>query len=259
MYENYLQLAQSLAKKGGKVLTDNFGKLNESDVENKGIHDVVTYIDKQIEKMYTDEIKKTFPKHGIIGEEGTSNNPDNEFVWVIDPLDGTRNYTIQVPFYATTLCLLQNKEPVMSVIYIPSIDKMYSAVKGGGAFLNEKQIKVSKETELIKSSVLYCHKADEQLIRKTEKSAVELKLKAYDADRLRSAGAEMGLIAEGLCDAYFLDGLPVWDMAAGSILIREAGGKVTDFNGKEWECGDSSILLSNGTKIHEEIIDIINK
>ena len=266
MFEEYLKFAQSLAKKGGKILRENFGRLDESQIEVKGVKDVVTALDKEIEAMYAKAIKNTFPDHGIIGEEGTSENPEQEFVWVLDPLDGTRNYTIQVPFYATTICLMKNKDPVVGVIYVPQIDKLYCATKGGGAFLKaylersrkDRQIRVSDVSELSGASILYCHKAKEELIKKAEKYAVKLKLTAKGADRLRTAGGEMGLVAEGLCEAYLLDGLPLWDLASGALIIREAGGRATDFNGKDWTPGDRNILLSNGTGIHEEILKIIN-
>jgi myo-inositol-1(or 4)-monophosphatase len=259
MLDEYLQFAQSLAKKGGKILLDNFGRLTESQIEVKGVKDVVTALDKEIEQMYVKAIKEKYPDHGIIGEEGTSDNPDKEFVWVLDPLDGTRNYTIQVPFYATMICLMQNNNPIVSVIYVPPIDKMYYATKDGGAFLNEKQIHVSNINKLIESSVLYCHKTKEELIKKAERYAVKFKLAAKGADRLRSAGCEMGLVAEGLCEAYLLDGLPIWDLVSGVLLIKESGGRVTNFAGEEWVSGDKNILLSNGSEIHEEILDIINE
>ncbi len=257
MYEVYQQFAQGLAKKGGQLLQKNFGKLKEDQIEFKGVHDVVTKLDKEVEKMYVEEIHKSYPDHGIIGEEGGSENPENEFVWVLDPLDGTRNYTREVPFYATTICLLKNKEPIIALIYCPVVNKMYHAIKNQGAYLNGKSIHVSKTDQLLKSAILYCHKPEKEAIKNAEKYAVKLKIAAKEADRLRSAGCEMGMVAEGLSEAYLLDGLPLWDLAGGSLLIREAGGKVTDFNGKEWKPGDNNILLSNGTKIHEEVLNIL--
>ena len=257
MYENYLQFAKELAKKGGAVLKENFGKLDQSQIELKGPHDVVTEIDKKVEQMYADEIKKSFPDHGIIGEEGISENPDNEFVWVLDPLDGTKNYSIENPFFGTSICLLQNKEPIVAVIYEPITDNLYYATKGGGAFKNDFLIRVSKEDELKNAMLLYCHAADPKAIREAEHYVVELKIAARDASRLRSAGPEMALVAKGACEAYLMNKLPLWDLAAGALLVREAGGKATDFTGKDWKPGDSNILVSNGTKIHEEILEIL--
>lgn len=253
----FLEFAEKLAKQGGQTLAEHFGKLDQAQIESKGPHDLVTDLDKQVEEMYVENIKKRFPDHGIIGEEGSSKNEEAEYVWVLDPLDGTRNYTIQVPFYATMICLLKNKEPVAAVIYVPPVNKLYSAVKGGGAFLNGKKIQVSNEAELIKSSILYCHTADQRGVESAEKYAAKLKIAALNADRFRTAGGEMGLVAEGLAEAYLLDGLPLWDMAAGALLVREAGGKVTDFTGKDWLPGDTNILLTNGTGIHEEILKIL--
>lgn len=253
----FLKFAETLAKQGGQKLAENFGKLGDSQIKQKGPHDLVTELDRDVEAFYVSQIRKHYPDHGILGEEGTSVNESAEFRWVLDPLDGTRNYTIEVPFYATTLCLLKNEEPAVAVIYVPPLNKMYTALKGEGAYLNGQPVHVSDTTALIRSSILYCHNADEKGIESAEKYAAKLKIAALNADRFRSAGAEMGMVAEGLVEAYLLDGLPVWDLAAGSLLVREAGGKVTDFTGKDWIPGDSTILLSNGSGIHEEILKIV--
>jgi len=259
MFDDYLQFAKKLALKGGQILKNNFGKLSQDQIELKGPHDFVTEIDKKVEAMYAEEIKKTFPEHGIIGEEGTSENPDFEFVWVLDPLDGTKNYTFENPFFCTSICLLQNKEPVVAVIYEPITDNLYYATKGGGTFKGSEAIHVSKESDIKNSMLLYCHAADPKAIREAEHYVVELKIAARDASRLRSAGSEMALVAKGVCEAYLMNKLPLWDLAAGALLVREAGGKATDFTGKEWKPGDSNIVVSNGTGIHEKILDILNK
>ena len=256
--QEYLEFAKALAKKGGTKLAENFGKLHDGDIESKGPKDFVTRLDKEVERMYVEAIRGKYPDHGIIGEEGTDENKDAELVWVLDPLDGTRNYSIQVPFYATVICLLKNNEPVVGVISVPAVGKVYSAAKGEGAFLNDAATHVSGQTDLKQSSILYCHTVDQRGIESAEKYAAKLKLAAFSADRLRTAGGEMGLVAEGLCEAYLLDGLPVWDLVAGALIIREAGGKATDFNGKDWEPGDKNILVSNGSGIHEEILNILS-
>lgn len=259
MLKEYLKFAESLAKKGGVILTNNFGTLNESDIENKGAHDVVTKVDKDIEKMYVEEIKKAFPGHGIIGEEGTSENLNEEFVWVLDPLDGTKNFTIENPFFCTSICLLKNKEPVVAVIYEPITNNIYSATKGGGTFKNKEKTSVSNINEAEKAMILYCHAATPQAIKEAEHYVVGMKLAFRDAARLRSAGCEMALVAKGVSEAYMMNNLPLWDLAAGALLVREAGGKATDFTGKDWYPGSNNIIVSNGTKIHEKMIEIISK
>ena len=259
MYENYLQFAKDLALKGGVILKDNFGKLDQSQIELKGPHDVVTVVDKEVEKLYAEAIKKAFPEHGIIGEEGTSENPDNEFVWVLDPLDGTKNYSFENPFFCTTICLLKNKEPVMAVIYEPITDNLYYATEGGGAFKGDEAIHVSKQDDIKNSMLLYCHAADPDAIREAEHYVVELKIASREASRLRAAGSEMALVAKGVCEAYLMNKLPLWDLASGALLVREAGGKATDFTGKDWVPGDSNILVSNGTKVHEEVLEILKQ
>ncbi|MBN1258479.1 inositol monophosphatase, partial [Candidatus Peregrinibacteria bacterium] len=113
MEKTYLKFAEKLAEIGGAVLRKTFGRLSQKQIENKGTHDVVTSVDKKVEKFYAKEIRKAFPAHGIIGEEGTSDKPKNEWVWVLDPLDGTKNFTIENPFFCTSICLLKNREPVI--------------------------------------------------------------------------------------------------------------------------------------------------
>lgn len=259
MLDDTLKFAQELSQKGGRILRDNFGKLSQDQIELKGPHDFVTEMDKKVEQLYVEEIKKAYPDHGIIGEEGTSENPDLEYVWVLDPLDGTKNYSFEIPFFCTTICLLQNKEPVVSVIYEPITDNLFYATKGGGAFKGDEPIHVSKQSDLKSSMLLYCHAADAEAVREAEHYVVELKIAARDASRLRAAGSEMALVAKGVVEAYLMNKLPLWDLAAGALLVREAGGKATDFSGKDWRPGDSNIVVSNGTQIHDQVLDILHK
>lgn len=259
MHEQYLQFAKKLALKGGAILKENFGKLKQNQVQNKGDHDIVTKADHQIESLYRHEIQKKFPTHGIIGEEGTSINPENEWIWILDPLDGTKNYSIDNPFFCTTITLLRNKSPEIAVIYEPITNHLSYASKGNGAYLNENKIQVSQISEMKKSRLLYCHASDEKSIKEAEHYVCQLKIKSLDTSRLRSAGAEMALIAKGKSEAYLMNKLPLWDLAAGALIVTEAGGIATDLSGKKWKPGDSNILVSNGSKIHHEILKIINK
>jgi myo-inositol-1(or 4)-monophosphatase len=257
IYDHYLKFAQAMAKKGGAILRANFGRLSAGQIHSKGAHDVVTSADKKVESMYAELIKKTFPAHGIIGEEGTSKSPGREWVWILDPLDGTKNYSIGNPFFCTSICLLHNGQPALSVIYEPITNNLYHAVKGGGAFLNGRKIHVSKNADIKKSMLLYCHAATPAAIKEMEHIVVRLKLAARDAARLRAAGSEMALIAKGSCDAYLMNQLPIWDLAPGALLVREAGGRATDFDGNEWMPGFNTIIVSNGSAIHQEVIKII--
>lgn len=255
--DDCLSFAKALALKGGEILRSHFGKLNGEQIELKGPHDVVTKADKDVERLYAEEIRKAWPDHGIIGEEGTSETPDREFVWVLDPLDGTKNYSMEIPFFCTTICLLRNKEPIVAVIYEPVTDHLFYASKDGGAYKNDQLIRVSQQSDIKNAMLLYCHSADAQAIETAEHYIMKLKLAARDASRLRSAGCEMALVAKGACEAYLMNQLPLWDLAAGALLVREAGGKATDFSGKEWKPGDGTIIVSNGSGIHEEVMRIV--
>lgn len=259
MIYDYLHFAKSLARDGGAILRENFGRLSLDQIHQKGMHDVVTEMDRKIEDLYAKEIKKTFPDHGIIGEEGTEENTGNEYLWILDPLDGTKNYTTENPFFCTTMCLLKNREPIVAVIYEPITHHLFYAAKDQGAYKNGQRIQVSRQDNIKKSMLLYCHAADAEAVREAERYVVDLKIAARDAARLRSAGCEMALVAKGACEAYLMNKLPLWDLAAGALIVREAGGRATDFDGKNWVPGDRNILVSNGSPIHQEILQILKK
>lgn len=258
MLKKYLQSAIPMAKEAVELLRVNFRHLKFGQIHEKGPRDMVTDLDKAIERNYVASLKREFPDHGILGEEGTSEHQDREYVWVIDPLDGTKNYINGVPFFATTLCLLHNQEPVLGIIYEPITDDLYTAIKGEGALCNGLKIHVSSIREPAESTVLYCHGRRIEDIDETYRYIPALKKEYRDVARLRCAGCEMTMVASGRAEVYAMNALPIWDLAIGALLVREAGGKATNFKGEEWKTSDNNIIASNGTVLHEKILNVIN-
>jgi myo-inositol-1(or 4)-monophosphatase len=205
---------------------------NDSKVESKGLHDLVSYVDKESEQRIIAALQVLLPESGFIAEEGTNDKQGERFNWVIDPLDGTTNFVQGVPVYAVSIALLDDDELVVGVIYEVGRDECFYAWKDGGAFLNGEPIHVSKRGD-IHDSLLATgfpyndfSKLNEYLefLKWTMKNARGVR-------RLGSAATDLAYVACGRFDAFWEYDLKPWDVAAGAIIVKEAGGKVTDFSG----------------------------
>ncbi len=245
-------LAIKAIKEAGEILLEHFGKGHK--VEFKTRMDYVTEADKEAER----KIKKILSEsgYGFIGEESGETKTDSEFKWIVDPLDGTTNYTVGNPFFGVAIALAKKDEVILGLVYCPLTKELFIAEKGKGAFLNDKEIHVSNESDISKSLLVYCHSNDDSGIRRIIDIFSKLKPLPRDFNRMRSAGLEMAFVACGRLEAYMSPGLSIWDVAPGSLLVREAGGKVTDFNNEQWTSSKTDILASNG-KIHDKILEIL--
>lgn len=247
--------AISAAKEAGKLLNDNFQKAKK--ISLKGKSDIVTDIDVKAEKIILDLIKSHFPDHDILSEEaGAISGGASKYLWVIDPIDGTTNYYYGMNPYRVGICLLEDKQPVLNVLYNPTKDEAYVAQKGGGAFLNGEKITVSDNIDL-KNSVVMFHLSSKEESRL--KTLSVLNVIAQESIHVRMYGsslAQMSYIASGKFDAYFNISLKPWDILPGALLIEEAGGKVTDIRGKEITPESTSVLATNG-KVHDQMLKLL--
>ncbi|RYZ76464.1 MAG: inositol monophosphatase [Proteobacteria bacterium] len=258
-YDQFLTVAMKAADAAKAILNSHFGNLRK--VEEKFQAGLVTEADRESEKAIVDILRKSFPDHGILGEEfgrsdtaGVSNQTgpggpvasaaaEPSHIWMIDPLDGTTNYVHQFPFFCVSIGLEINGELVLGVVDAPQLGSRYYAVKGGGAFKNGEPIHVSKRTEA-KDGLFatgfnsYDNTLDEQL---------EILSKIVKQTRgIRRAGAaalDLCFVAEGVYDAFWEKHLSVWDTAAGVAIAREAGGVATDMHGTEFNPRMKSILV----------------
>ena len=219
---------------------------------------LVTQADTQVETLLRERIAEAFPSHGILGEEYGSEPGDGDSRWIIDPIDGTINFAHGIPLNCVSIGIEHEGEMILGAVYNPHMNELFFAEKGRGATLNNKPIKVSTETEVIKACLVtgfpYTYldmpngplEIFERFIRK-----------GVPVRRLGSAAIDLCWVAAGRFDGFYEHKLEAWDSAAGSLIVEEAGGRVTDFDGNNYSPYQHRILASNG-KIHEEMLRVIN-
>ena len=245
-------------RKASKTLIRDFGEIENLQVSLKGPGDFVTNCDKKVEKILIDELLKARPSYSILSEEIGEINNDDSFKWIIDPIDGTSNFLHGVPHFAISVGLEHNKEIICGIIYDPIKDEMFTAEKGNGSYLNNQRMRVSSRSKL-EDCMLFTGGP------KREAKNRELALKEYykfsikiltPIRKLGSASLDMAYVAAGRCDGFWQRNLNYWDIAAGIILVKEAGGFVTDFNGENEYIQNKTILATNA-KINKEMIEIL--
>ena len=227
------------ARLAGNVLLRNINKLEALNVVQKGRIDYASEVDADAEKVIVKELKRAYPDYGIIGEE-TGVQGANRFMWVIDPLDGTSNYLRGFPHYCVSIALLENGEPVDGVIFDPLRNELFTASKGAGAVLNDRKIRVAERKDLAGAMIHTGFAPRERSRASAQLKAVDaLLVQAEDIRRTGSAALDLAYVACGRTDAYFEAGVKAWDIAAGVLLVREAGGRVCNFKGAPTERMDT--------------------
>jgi myo-inositol-1(or 4)-monophosphatase len=252
----------ALAKKQGNLLLKYFrqtlasGKLESIRASVKGI---TTRYDKIIDKAIISAISKKFPQHSILTEESgfINKNSKSEYTWIVDSLDGTVNFACGNPLFAICIALLNQGRLELGIIYAPAINEFYLAEKGKGAWLNGKKIRVSSTSELSKSYVYMCE-GGEKNRQITGVLLQKIYLKVFDVRKLGSAGIEAAWVALGRGDAYITTSIEPWDVAPAVLLVQEAEGKVTDFQGNEWRARRSNLVFSN-KKLHNKILALLER
>jgi len=244
-------------KKLGKTLVDNYHSFNRQEVEMKSPHEIVTKYDLLSEKIILETIRSNFPDHAILSEEQGRNEMKSEWLWLVDPIDGTTNFSMHNPLWSVAICLLYHDEPIFGLIYAPVLNELFIAEKGRGAFLNGEPIKVSavKEGKVINA---FCHGSTTEAIKRAINYYSIQKLNRFDCRQLGSAAIEMAYVAAGRIESITIPDVKVWDVAAGSLLVKEAGGKVTDFHSNDWTMGSVDIIASNGL-VHEQILEVVKQ
>jgi myo-inositol-1(or 4)-monophosphatase len=252
-YGEYLEFAIRLAEGAGEILMKGFGN---REYNEKSETELITKTDLKSEKFITDSIKRRYSAHQILSEEVGSNKTKSDFLWIVDPLDGTHNFIFGLPFFGVSIALAYKGRVVVGVVHIPAARQTYHAEKGMGALLNGKEIHVSKRSkEPGKASVFSFDGPSIKKENYPEFSKIQDLL--FKARNFGASSVELGFIASGLLDAGVWFGAHPWDVAAGLLIIEEAVGKITDFSGKEWGYGMKKIIASNGL-VHESILKALN-
>lgn len=237
-----LTVAIEAARKGGEVLSNYFDS-PDMRRELKDDKTFVTAADTEAEKAIVAVIQKNFPDHGILGEEGSDVNPGAEYRWVIDPLDGTKNFANGIPIFAASIALLKGDEVVAAVVYNPVTRSLYAAEKGKGATYNGAPAHVSlQEAKMGVVTFGPGQKDKEALNTAFTISEQYFKSKRY----LGCAALDLAYVSRGGTEAFICIGLKKWDYAGGALLITEAGGKITNYQGGGWNVDEPYFVASNG-------------
>jgi myo-inositol-1(or 4)-monophosphatase len=253
---NFLSIAQEAARKAGAMLRENVNGSRQ--ISYKGEINLVTEMDRQSEKTVVEHLIAAFPDHGILAEEEARFEDRSGFLWIIDPLDGTTNYAHGYPSFAVSIALERSGEIVLGVVYDPMRDETFWAETGRGAFLNGRQIRVSKTGSLIRSLLATGFPYDRVTsLDNNINYFTALLMASQEVRRSGSASLDLCSVAAGRLDGYWELKLHPWDVAAGSLIVREAGGVVSDFSGTRFSIHDQEIVASNGV-IHQRMIEVIN-
>jgi myo-inositol-1(or 4)-monophosphatase len=253
--DELLKTAVQAARAAGRVLVEKLPV--EREVQVKGLRDIVTDADLAAEATIVQTIRARFPDHALLTEEGGESTGDAPYVWVVDPLDGTTNYSRRFPVFSVSVGVLHQGQLAAGVVYDPLAERLFAAARGHGSTLNGAPLRVSRIDHL-GSTVVGLDWARSQGDR--HEIVACLGRVAPTCGTLRGIGsAALGLcyVAAGWLDAYFHIGLKPWDMAAGLLLIEEAGGRVTDINGLPWEPWVEQILVSNG-HVHQALLEVMH-
>ena len=245
-------------RKASKTLIRDFGEIENLQVSVKGPGDFVSVSDKKVEKILVDELQKARPNYSILSEEIGEIKNDESFKWIIDPIDGTSNFLHGIPHFAISIGLEHNKEIICGIIYDPIKDEMFSAEKGNGSYVNNQRMRVSSRSKL-KDCIIFTGGprygsgntkiSMEEYVKFSSKVIIPIR-------KFGSGALDMAYVAAGRCDGCWARNLNYWDIAAGIILVKEAGGFVTDFNGENEYIQNKTILVTN-SKINKEMIEVL--
>jgi myo-inositol-1(or 4)-monophosphatase len=250
MGNHFLAIAVETAIEAGEILVSEFA--HPAKISYKGEVDIVTQADRRSEEAIVGRLRTHFPKHAIVAEEGSGQEGDPCYRWIVDPLDGTTNFAHGYPCFAVSIGFEEAGELQVGVIYQPITKELFTASRGGGAYLNQKQIHVSSIGHLSTSLLATGFPSTKRTRNPNIHYYWNFTLRSHGVRRDGSAALDLASVACGRFDGFWEFGLHSWDTAAGVLLVREAGGVVTDFSGQPYNPGDYETLASNGL-IHTEL------
>lgn len=241
-----LSNAVKAAREAGRIINRASNDVGALNIQSKSINDFVSEVDHAAEAAIINILKDAYPDHGFLGEESGDTNKDAENIWIIDPLDGTTNFLHNFPQYCVSIALQQNGVLTQAVIYDPVRNDLFTATKGRGAFLNDKRIRVSNRTKLQQSLISTGFPFRDFTHLDTYLDMLkDMIKKTTGIRRPGSAALDLAYVAAGYTDGFFEINLSAWDIAAGGLLVQEAGGMVGDFEGNESWLQTGNIVAAN--------------
>jgi myo-inositol-1(or 4)-monophosphatase len=253
---SYLEIASEIAREAGSLLTGYFERRVR--FELKGEFDLVTEADRASERLIVERLGAQFPTHSIVAEEGSGHEGTSEYRWYVDPLDGTTNFAHGYPVYNVTLACEKAGELIAGVIFDPNRQEMFSAERGAGAFLNGERIRVSDAQRIAESLVATGFPSRKRHQNVNVHFFYQLAMLSHGVRRAGSAAIDLAYVACGRYDAFWEFGLNPWDIAAGVLLVREAGGQCSDMKGSALDLRGPHILADNDA-VHEEIVGLFEE
>ncbi len=247
-----LPAMMDLARQAGDILLGHFGKVH---IEYKSVADLVTAADRESEAFLVARIREQFPSHDLVAEEGSRSETGSPYRWYIDPLDGTTNFAHGLPLFAVSLGVEHRGRMIAGVVYNPVMNELFAAAEGQGATLNGKAIHVSQTPELLASLLATGFPTQKRHSNPNIHFYHCLTMRTHGVRRLGSAALDLCFVACGRFEAFWEFNLKPWDTAAGSLILREAGGRITDMMGGEFHLDGPEVLGSNG-KVHQELQDL---
>lgn len=258
-YENIGKKTIDIVMDAGKFIREEARNFSLEKIEVKGLHNFVSYVDKEAEERLVSALKKLVPEAGFIAEEGTGSSNGEPFQWIIDPLDGTTNFIHGHPPYSVSVALMEGNVPKVGIVYEVNLDECFYTWENGDAWLNNRKIRVSKapslKDALVATGFPYY---DFDRMRSYLDSLEYIMKNSHGARRLGSAAVDLAYVACGRAEAFYEYSLKPWDVAAGAFLVQQAGGKVTDFKGGDTYLFGGELVASNNL-IFDEFIEIVKK
>jgi len=254
---HYLETAVDIAREAGALLANYFER--RVPFELKGEFDLVTEADRSSERLVVERLRSHFPTHTIVAEEGGGHESASEYRWYVDPLDGTTNFAHSFPMFNVTLGLARGSEVIAGVIYDPIRQEMFTAERGGGAYLNHRRIHVSATRQLGDSLASTGFPSRKRHHNVNIHFYYQLAMASHGVRRTGSAAIDLAYVACGRLDFFWEFGLKPWDMAAGTLLVEEAGGRTSDMRGAAHSVTASEHLLADNGALHEQVLALFSE
>jgi len=253
-----LNVAINAAIQAGKLINQYVDRLDCINIQQKTHNDFVSEVDRQAEEIIIQDIQKFFPDHAIEAEESGLQGK-NEYCWIIDPLDGTANFIHGIPQFAVSIAVKHKDTLVAGVVYDPSSHELFTALKGKGARLNNRRLRISQTNQLSKALIGtgFPFRHPDRIDHYIE-IFKDMMINSSGIRRAGAAALDLAYVAAGRLDGFWEDGLNSWDIAAGALLIEEAGGMISDFSGEQHFLQNGNLVTGNA-KIHKQLLDIIGK
>ncbi|MFX0013911.1 MAG: inositol monophosphatase family protein [Promethearchaeota archaeon] len=256
MASHFLDVSVGASREAGKLLLRLFNK--KTKLSFKADNSIVTEADLKADTLLKNTITESFPHHSIISEESGKNYQDSDYLWIIDPLDGSTNFSVKNPFFAVSIGLLYKHKPILGVVYAPFQDELFVAENNKGAYLNNQAITVDERATLEKSFIAFCNGRDLESREQIVKIYKELKMVNNKVRQVGAAALELCFVASGRFGGFIMPGVNAWDVIAGALIVKEARGITTDFKNKRFNIHSSNIIACSPS-IQEYLLEIVKK